>query len=208
MGTTPPTLDPHQTGDVTSSRYILEVFGGLLTIDPNLAIAPDLAKDWTIDPDGMGYIFSLNPDAKFHDGRKVTAADFKWSIERAADPATEAPAADVFLGDIVGVAENSTAKPIRYPASTWWMKPQFDWIWMPLNPTSWPSSLTPRPSWWTGTTWRPDGDWIESPNGTGPFMLAEYSPGELMRFERFEDYHLGPAYLDSVEFTSPVATGC
>ena len=200
LGDDPPTLDPHQTGDVTSSRYILEVFGGLLTIDPNLAIAPDLAKDWTIDPDGMGYIFSLNPDAKFHDGRKVTAADFKWSIERAADPATEAPAADVFLGDIVGVAEklNGQANSISgvnvVDEATIRLDLDAPKSYILAKLTYPTSFVVDRNNVETGR------DWIESPNGTGPFMLAEYSPGELMRFERFEDYHLGPAYLDSVEF--------
>ena len=85
LGSDPPTLDPHQTGDVTSSRYILEVFGGLLTIDPDLVLVTDLAQDWSVDPNGQGYTFRLNPDATFHDGRKVTATDFKWSLERASD---------------------------------------------------------------------------------------------------------------------------
>ena len=200
LGDDPPTLDPHQTGDVTSSRYILEVFGGLLTIDPSLTIVPDLAKDWTIDTDGMGYTFTLNPDAKFHDGRKVTAADFKWSIERAADPATEAPAADVFLGDIVGATEKLNREAtsisgvrvvddatIRLELDA--PKPYI------LAKLTYPTSfVVDRNNVDTGR------DWIKSPNGTGPFMLAEYEPGVIMRFERFEDYHLGPAYLDEVEF--------
>jgi len=42
--------------------------------------------------------------------------------------------------------------------------------------------------------------WILEPNGTGPFRLAEYIPGEVLRLTRFEDYHLGPAKLDEVEF--------
>ena len=39
LGSDPPTLDPHQAGDVSSSRYILEVFGGLLTINPDLEMS-------------------------------------------------------------------------------------------------------------------------------------------------------------------------
>ena len=200
LGRDPPTLDPHQTGDVTSSRYILEVFGGLLTIDPNLEILPDLAEQWTADADGMGYVITLNPDAKFHDGRPVTAQDFKWSIERAADPATEAPAADVFLGDMVGalqklngdadsvsgvsVIDSSTVRiDIDAP------KPYL------LSKLTYPATfVVDQANVETGR------DWVRSPNGTGPFILAEYEPGVLMRLERFPDYHLGPAKLDAVEF--------
>ena len=43
-------------------------------------------------------------------------------------------------------------------------------------------------------------DWIFEPNGTGPFKLAEYVPGEILRLERFDGYHLGPAMIDGVEF--------
>ena len=200
LGSDPPTLDPHQTGDATSSRYILEVFGGLLTIDPNLQIVSDLAKEWTIDPDGMGYTLTLNPDAKFHDGRMVTAADFKYSIERAADPATEAPAADTFLGDIVGASDklNGQAESISGVSvvDDATIRLELDapkpYILAKLTyPTTF---VVDRNNVETGR------DWIRSPNGTGPFMLGEYEPGVIMRLERFADYHLGPAYLDAVEF--------
>ena len=200
LGSDPPTLDPHQTGDVTSSRYILEVFGGLLTIDPNLAVAPDLAESWEISPDGRTYTFRLNPAATFHDGRKVTASDFRWSMERASDPATESPSVDIFLGDIVGVKDkldgnaNSILginaiddETLRLDIDA--AKAYF------LSKMTYPTSfVVDQANVETGR------EWVRSPNGTGPFMLADYEPGVLMRLERFDGYHLGPAILDAVEF--------
>ena len=200
LGSDPPTLDPHQTGDSTSARYILEVFGGLLTIDPESAVAPDLAESWEISPDGRSYTFRLNPSATFHDGRKVTAADFQWSMERAADPATESPAVDTFLGDIVGtmdklngeldsisgisVIDDETLRlEIDAPKSYFLSKMTY--------PTTF---VVDQANVETGR------EWVKSPNGTGPFVLADYEPGVLMRLERFDRYHLGPAMLDAVEF--------
>jgi ABC-type transport system substrate-binding protein len=200
LGSDPPTLDPHQTGDVTSSRYILEVFGGLLTIDPDLAIVPDIAQNWEIDTDGMGYTFRLNPSVTFHDGRKVTASDVQFSLERASDPATESPAVDTFLGDIVGVKAklNGEADSISGVSvvdeetlriETDAPKSYF------LSKLTYPSSfVVDRANVEIGR------EWVKAPNGTGPFMLAEYDPGVLMRLERFDDYHLGPAMIDAVEF--------
>ena len=200
LGIDPPTLDPHLTGDVRSSRYVLEVFGGLLTIDPSLAIVPDLAQDWTIDSDGMGYTFRLNPDAAFHDGRNVTATDVQWSMERAADPATEAVAVDTFLGDIVGVAEklNGEADAVSgisvIDEETLRLEIDAPKAYF-LSKLTYPSGfVVDRANVETGL------DWIRSPNGTGPFILAEYEPGVLMRLERFDGYHLGPAKIDAVEF--------
>ena len=91
FGPEPPTLDPHLTTDASSSLYIVEIFGGLMTIDKDLAISGDLAEDWSVSEDGSNYTFRLNRDARFHDGRRVTARDVQWSLERAVDPATEAP---------------------------------------------------------------------------------------------------------------------
>ena len=200
LGSDPPTLDPHQAGDATSSRYILEVFGGLLTIDPDLAIVPDIAEEWDIDSDGRGYTFRLNPSVTFHDGRKVTAADFQWSIERAADPATESQSVDTFLGDIVGVLDklNGDADSISGVSviDNETLRLEID---APkayfLSKLSYPTSFVVNQA---NVEIGPE--WVKSPNGTGPFRLAEYEPGVLMRLERFDGYHLGPAMLDSVEF--------
>ena len=44
----PPTLDPHLTTDATSATIIIEIFGGLVTINPNLEVVPDLAERWDV----------------------------------------------------------------------------------------------------------------------------------------------------------------
>ena len=46
-------------------------------------LAPELAESWEVAADGMSCTFKLRKDAKFHDGTPVTAADVKWSFDRA-----------------------------------------------------------------------------------------------------------------------------
>ena len=101
----PPTLDPHLAGDTTSSGIIVEIFSGLVAFDPDLNLIPDLAESWEISNDGTVYTFKIRDNAVFHDGKKVTAQDFKWSFQRAANPATASAVADTYLGDIIGVNE-------------------------------------------------------------------------------------------------------
>ena len=200
LGADPPTLDPHLTTDVNSAVYAVEIFGGLMTIDKNLAIVGDLAESWEVSPDGRTTTFRIHPDATFHDGRKVTANDIKWSLERAADPLTEAFNASVFLGDIVGVRQklsgastaisgvrviNDSTLTITIDAP----KPYF------LSKLTYPVSFVlDQQNVESGR------DWIFEPNGTGPFILAEYRPGEILRLVKFDGYHLGPAMIDEVEF--------
>lgn len=200
LGADPPTLDPHLTTDVNSAVYAVEIYSGLMTIDQNLAIVGDLAENWEVSPDGRTTTFRIHPYAKFHDGREVTANDIKWSLERAADPLTEAFNASVFLNDIVGVTQklsgastaisgiqviNDSTVTITIDAP----KPYF------LSKLTYPVSFVlDQQNVESGR------DWIFEPNGTGPFKLAEYRPGEGLRLEKFDGYHLGPAMIDGVEF--------
>jgi len=89
-----PTLDPHISTDATSAQVIVELYGGLVTINKKLELAPDLAESWDISDDGMAYTFQIPADAVFHDGRPDTADDVLWSFERAAHPSTESPVVD------------------------------------------------------------------------------------------------------------------
>ena len=84
----PPTLDPHMTTDTTAAGIVVEVFGGLVTINTDLQLELDLAQSVDVSDDGRVYTFKLRPNAKFQRGKPVTAHDFKWSIERAATPET------------------------------------------------------------------------------------------------------------------------
>ena len=115
VGGDPLTLDPAIVTDAVSASYIVEIYSGLVTIDKDLKIAPDIAKSWDVSPDGKIYTFHLRDDVVFQTTyRQVTADDFKYSMERAADPKTASTVAEAYLGDIVGAKDmiNGTAQHI------------------------------------------------------------------------------------------------
>jgi len=106
----PTSLDPHLLGDADSAEYVVHIFGGLVRIDENLRLQPDLAESWTTSADGRVYTFTLRQNARFHDGRQVTAQDVKYSFERALNPATGSDVAIDYLGDIVGARERRAGR--------------------------------------------------------------------------------------------------
>ncbi len=197
----PPTLDPHITTDSTSAVIVNEVFGGLVTINPEIEIVPDLAEDWDISPDGKVFTFRLRQDAKFHDGRLVVAEDFRWSLERAADPLTESPVADLYLADILGVADKLSGKTQSIRGLR-----VIDDHTLELTidaPKSYFLAKMTYPTGFVVDRQNVEGnknDWVFEPNGTGPFRLERYEIGETIILGRNDLYHLGPPFLDTVEF--------
>lgn len=197
----PPTLDPHLTTDNISGVLVNEVFSGLVTVDLDLNVVPDLAETIDISDDGRTYTFHLRSNAKFHDGKRVTAQDVKWSLERVTNPETQAPVAAQYLGDIVGVAEKlsssaTTIEGVRViddqtiEITIDAAKAYF------LAKLTYPTAFVLDRANVEGT----GNEWLRHPNGTGPFKLAEYEIGEVLRLVRNDNYHRKLAYLDEVEF--------
>lgn len=91
IGAEPPTIHPIMSTDLYS-RYVRSyVFETLLSHDPNTwEYVPSIAEKWEISKDGKEFTFFLNPKAKFHDGKPVTAEDVKFSLEAIFEPKHEA----------------------------------------------------------------------------------------------------------------------
>ena len=169
-------------------------------MDPDLEIVPDLAETWDVSPGGDIYTFRLRRDGRFHDGRPVTAHDFKWSLEGAADPATQSPVADTYLGDIVGVRQR-----LKGEAS------EIEGVLVVDEHTLQITIDAPKAYFLSKLTYptafvldrenvESSRRWFLSPNGTGPFKLARYLPGQVLELSRNETYHLGAPRLKGVRF--------
>lgn len=76
----PTNLDPRVGNDNASGRMFDLCCRGLIKVTPEMDYAPDLAQSWET-PDDKTVIFKLNPNAKFHDGKPVTAQDVKWTYD-------------------------------------------------------------------------------------------------------------------------------
>jgi len=197
----PMTLDPAISADMSSHAYVMQIFSGLVRLDHELDIVPDIAESWDKSPDGKVYTFHLRQGVKFQDGREVKAADFKYSWERACDPGTGSGTAATYLGDIVGakdmlagdageisgvVAINEYTLQVTIDAP----KAYF------LDKLAYPTAfVVDRTNVESGQYW-----WLK-PNGTGPFKLRQWTPGQQLVLERSEIYYGEPAKLEQVVFS-------
>ncbi len=92
------------------------VFDRLAAIGPDLAtvgdkgFTPQLAKSWTWAPDSLSIAFSIDPRARWHDGKPVTAADVRYSFRAFTDPKAHSPTAVLLTNlDSVSVRDSATA---------------------------------------------------------------------------------------------------
>jgi peptide/nickel transport system substrate-binding protein len=65
------------------------LYDSLTQFMPDGTVRPKLAQKWEISKGGLVYTFTLAPDARFHDGTPVTAADVKFTFEAALNPDTK-----------------------------------------------------------------------------------------------------------------------
>jgi oligopeptide transport system substrate-binding protein len=103
----PSNLDPYFAIDIPSGSVVTMLYNTLVTFDANGKLVPSAAQRWDISPNGLVYTFHLRP-MRFHSGRPVTAADWKWSFERMSDPSLRAPVADFALSSVQGYPERRT----------------------------------------------------------------------------------------------------
>ncbi|HZY40787.1 MAG TPA: peptide ABC transporter substrate-binding protein, partial [Anaerolineae bacterium] len=174
------------------------LYSGLVSFDPQLNLIPEIAAAWDISPAGTVYTFHLRPDARFHNGKPVTAYDVVYSWERAADPRTNSNTVLTYLGDIVGVTERHAGKTdfisglqalddhtlqVTIDAP----KPYF------LQKLTYPVTfVVDRDNVESGP------EWYRAPNGTGPYRLARWDSFKSMLYERNDDYYLEPAKIPYV----------
>ncbi len=197
----PPTLDPHLVTDTTSAGIVVEIFSGLVSLNEDLDIIPELAESWTISGGGTVYEFKLRPDLKFSNGEPVTAEDVKWSIERAAHPDTESPVAEIYLGDIVGVNEIIEGRgDVVSAAGVTLVDDRTIRIEIDAPKAYFLAKLTyPTAYILNRDNVEAGGDsWTDNAAGTGPFFLEEYRIGQRMVLARNENYWGKQAYLDNV----------
>ena len=198
--TGPYTLDPAASNDALSASYIVQIFSGLLKLDNNLEPVPDIAASMpTISSDGLTYTFHLRQDVKFQDGKALTTSDFKYSWERAANPATNSPTAAAYLGDIVGVNDMLAGKATQisgvkiidnYTLQVIINSPESYFLYKLTFPTYFVVEKSNVSS---------DANWWQKPIGTGPFKMQEWKKDTDFILARNDLYYGDKAKIAQVK---------
>jgi peptide/nickel transport system substrate-binding protein len=150
---------------------------------------PYLAERWSVSEDARSITLHLRPDAKFHDGRPITAEDLQFSVETVRDH-------HPFKGMFAPV--NAVTITDRHTAVVRLMEPHpalqlaMTTVFVPVLPKHVYGDGQPIPTHPRNTT---------NVVGSGPFRLVDFKPGEHVIMQRFDDFFLkGRPYLDRLVF--------
>lgn len=196
------TLDPAIGYDWQNWSMIKSLFDGLMDYEPGTTeLKNDLAEDYQISEDGLTYTFSLRPGVMFHNGREMTSADVKYSLERAVNPQTQSPGAGFFSSiegfDAVSSGEATELSGISTPdeltVEITLKAPDATFLHvMALNF----ASVVPQEA--VEAAGR---DFGKQPVGTGAYKLEEWALGQRLTFVKNEDYFReGIPYVDKIDF--------
>lgn len=114
LGPEPDSLDIHTAQGLAAINVLRDLREGLVSLDAAGEPVPGVAAAWTVGDGRKTWTFELDPEARWSDGARVTAADFVRAWRAALDPATAAPLGGLLDGLVNARAIRAGDKP---PAS-------------------------------------------------------------------------------------------
>jgi len=208
------TFDPVAATDAVSGYIIHQMFDALMSY-PNGEADPvkGLAKEFELSDDKTTYTFKLK-DAKFHNGKAVTAQDFIYSWERLA--ASKNSNRAYFVLDSLGVKHETmtqNGEEMYKPGSLALKASDKKTLEITLSEPFHAAlevlaynTFAVIPEGILGDIEGYDGEMSyekftsTAPVGSGPFKLKEYQSGTQVEITRFDDYFGGKASIAGVHW--------
>jgi peptide/nickel transport system substrate-binding protein len=163
----PPSFEPLQSNGTAAATVKLLIHRGLLSYAPDGSIRGELAESWAPAEDGS-WTFTLREGMTWHDGRPVTSADVRYTIETGAAEGSTAQ----HRGSLQAIAAIETPDDrtviLRYDQPNAAVEALFAHYNMPIIP---------------------DGAEGESLIGAGPFMLDDRERGVAITLKANPTYY-------------------
>ena len=207
----PDFLDPALSYGTYSAPLIEAVFRTLLeyedlpgpagaTLRPEIAeTLPDLRENGTL------YAFKIRPNVRFGApvNRAITAADFKYSIERlfkVGSPGISFYSGIVGARDVVAGKDSVLSGVIARGDSLYVRLEKPDPVFLQAFTMSFTSPVPPE------VARRHPNDFSQHTVPTGPYRVAEFTPRHRVLLVRNPDYWGRPAWADTIELRLGVST--
>ncbi|MEI4474015.1 ABC transporter substrate-binding protein [Frigidibacter sp. MR17.24] len=177
--------DPPRTAALAGSEVLFMLTDSMVGLAEDMkTIEPLIASSWDISDDGLTYTFHIRDDVDFCSGKKMTAEDVAYSLNRWNDPATKSPVR-WRMGDVKSITAPD-ATTVVYELNA----PHSELLYQLAQ--SFGAILNKDKVEELGENFGVTGF-----DGTGPFCWESWTPRDKLVMTRHEGYHWGPANYEN-----------
>jgi peptide/nickel transport system substrate-binding protein len=198
----PPSLDASFINGANNGDFVALGTAFLTYLTPDERVQPYLAEGvptlengrWKVLPDGRTETtYTLNPMARWHDGRPITAGDFVFAFQIRMDPTVPVQSNNVErrMAEVRAVDD-------RTLFVSW--KEAYMWAGAVHSP-----DFPPYPRHLLETMYHEDLDqfvngphWRDQYVGSGPYRVERWEPGADITYRAFADFVLGKPQIDEI----------
>jgi peptide/nickel transport system substrate-binding protein len=192
----PVVLDPALYSNDPEVALGRAIYDYLIDIQSDGSVVPDLASEWTVSDDALTYTFTLHDGVTFHDGSPLTSADVVFTFNRLVELGSPATG---LLGEFEVSATDDATVVFTLPEinADFLFGVGSRWALILPDGQETPNELA-------------DGDnpYVNF-NGTGPFMIEEFSAENRTVFVANPNYWMegapGVAQMEHIYIEDPTA---
>ena len=170
-----------------------QIYPMLVQYNPKLQFVPDFARSWQESPDGRTWTFHTQPNAKWSDGKPLTAADAAWTFSTILKfqngPTANSAGTTAHMAS--ATAPNATTLVVTYKQPVANVLSQLQQV--PILPEHiWAKYATGNGK--ALTTFTNPAPIVSG----GPFMLVKYTPKQIVLFKRNPNYYGPKPHIDEL----------
>ncbi len=174
----PESLHPLNASDAYGNNVLDRIYESLVEVNyNNLEFIPLLAKRWQVSKDKRTYTFYLNPQAKWADGKSVTAEDVKFSLDVRLHPKLKTRAKWQAYYSQIESAEVLDSRTVRFRVSRDHFRNLVNIGLMRILPRHQFDPNDPNKT-----------KLAKQPMGSGAYRLVRHRKGQSLLLERRQDY--------------------
>ena len=158
--------------NIVTNQVLTNIYDGLLTLDQEANICPNIAESWEWDEENVKYTFHIKQGIKFHDGSELTAKDVAFTFDLIKNEYSDYQATVASQVDRVEVIDDYTLDVyLTAPSATFLY---YCAIYVKV---------------YCEAAWESTNGYTDGIVACGPYKLVSYDPTTGVELEAFEDYH-------------------
>lgn len=161
--------------NIVTNEVLTNVYDGLIKLDQDANIVPNVAESWEWDEEAVKYTFHIKKGVLFHDGTELKASDVAFTFNLLMNEYRDYQATTAAQIDHVEVVDDYTLD-----------------VYLTAPSASFLYNCVINVKLYSEAAWETTNGYSDGVISCGPYKLVSYDPATGVVLEAFEDYHGDP----------------